>query len=249
MKTHSSRNVIVYSTIAFFVLGLLYCVFAPKVYSSKSHVALFRLKIEVPDSSLEDSHNRWIWIRDGLSLKSALFTEAILNSLSNKSELIKKEISRFPNKRLAYDYFNGLINIQFTGADENNYLVEVKAKNPQIAYELNRAVFDRLKFLAVNADQNRFDDLIKKLRSKQTELKKDREAYTYYDDKIKKLSFANIVEQKQKEMAFEVISSPTLNEVPIWPRMNIILLAAAFFGLVFGLAIDFVLTNLNLNLK
>lgn len=245
MKIHSSRKIIISSTAFFFALGLLYCAFAPKIYSSKSHVALFRLKIEVPDSSLEDSHNRWIWIRDGLSLKSALFTETILSTVAAKDELVRKEIAKFPNKRLAYEYFNGLINIQFTGADENNYLVEVKAKDPHIAYELNRAVFDRLKYLAVIADQNRFDDLITKLRSKQKELRKDRETFVYYNDKIKKLTFANLIEQKQKEMAFEVISSPSINEVPIWPRMNIILLATVFFGFIFGLAIDFVLTNLN----
>ncbi len=243
MTKFSSKTIIAGSVIPFLIIALIYCFAATKIYTSKSQVALFRLKIEDPGSNMEESRNRWIWIRDGLNLKSALFTETLLDNLIAKNALVKAEADRYPNKRLAYEHFHKLINIQFTGADENNYLVEVKAANPQIAYELNLAVFERLKYLAVIADQKKFDAVIAEIRLKQQELKDNRDTFDFYNDKIKKLTFSNIVEQKQKETAFEIITSPTLNEIPVWPNSQIILIIAGFIGLIFGMALDYVISS------
>ncbi len=239
MTKLSSKTIIVSSTLVFFLAGLIYCFTASKVYSSKSHIAIFRLKIEDPGSNMEESRNRWIWIRDGLNLKSALFTEFLLDDLLTKNADAKAVANKFPNKRLAYDHFSKMINVQFTGADENNYLIEVKAPTPQIALELNYMLFNRLKYLAVEADQKKFDELVAELRTKQQEQKGAN--FDFYEDKINKLTFAHIVEQKQKQSAVEVIASPQLNESPIWPRNKMILVVCAFIGFVFGLALDYVL--------
>lgn len=239
MTKLSSKTIIIGSVLVFILAGIIYSFTAQKVYSSKSHVAMFRLKIEDPGSNMEESRNRWIWIRDGLNLKSALFTEFLLDDLLSKNAEAKALAEKFSNKRLAYDHFSKMINIQFTGADENNYLIEVKAPTPQIALELNMMIFNRLKYLAVEADQKKFDELVTELRTKQQEQKGAN--FDFYEDKINKLTFSHIVEQKQKQSAVEVIASPQLNESPIWPRNKLIVAVFAFFGLIFGLALDYVL--------
>lgn len=247
MKNFTTKSTIIGCVLLFTLTGILYSVFAPKVYSSKSHVALFRLKIEDPDSGLEESRNRWIWIRDGLNLKSALFTEEMLTQLITKDETAKLITSNFPNKHISYEYFKSFLNIQFTGADENNFLVEVKAPNPKLAYEINKLVFERIKYLAVTADQNKFNNVLNVLKQKQKDNKKDLATYAYYKEKITKLTFNNILEQQQRENSFEVISPPLLNEIPVWPRGYLIIVVSAAIGLVFGVAIDFTAKSLKLN--
>jgi hypothetical protein len=247
MKKITTKSTIIGCALLFTLTGILYTFFAPKVYSSKSHVALFRLKIEDPDSALEESRNRWIWIRDGLNLKSALFTEDMLTQLIAKDETARLISSNFPNKHIVYEYFKTFLNIQFTGADENNFLVEVKAPNAKLAFNLNQLVFDRLKYLAVNSDKFKFENVLTTLKQKQKENKKDQAIYAYYKDKITKLTFNNVLEQQQRENSFEVISPPLLNEVPIWPRGYLIIVLSAVIGLVFGAAIDFAAKSLKLN--
>jgi LPS O-antigen subunit length determinant protein (WzzB/FepE family) len=239
MKNYSSKTLIIGSVLIFTFAGLLYSLLAPKVYSSKSHVALFRLKVEDPDSNMEESRNRWIWVRDGLNLRSALVTQEMIDKVIASDEAAKEIAKKFPNTHLAFEHFSKMIDIQFTGADENNYLVEVKSPSPQLSYALNQAVFERIKYLATTADQKKFDDLINAIKIKQQELKDDQSSYGYYQDKIKKLTLSNIIEQKQRENAFEIIAAPTLNEVAVWPRCYLILVTSAFIGLVAGLALDF----------
>lgn len=238
MKILSSKQVILSSILIFTIGGLGYALLAPKIYSSKSHIALFRIKIENPDSSSEETRNRWIWIRDGLNLKSAIITDELVEKIIQIDPTAKSISEKLKNKPLTNEHIKKFVNIQFTGADENNFLVEVKAPSAELAYNLNSLVFDRIKYLAIEADQKKFNDLIIELKKMQEKLKSKPQANAFYEDKIKKLIFNNIIEQKQRSDAFEVISNPVLNEHPIWPNRKLIILLSAIIGLVIGNAIN-----------
>lgn len=244
MKNLSTRTIVISSLVFFSIAGAAYSLITPKLYSSKSQVALFRLKIENSDSGSDESRNRWIWIRDGLNLKSAVVTDSIIEKIAQTEPSAKEMAPKFANTQLFYDHLKKYIDVQFTGADENNFIVEVKAPNPQFAFQLNTLVFERIKYLATVADKKNFEQLVSEIKIKQQDLKSDKESFAFYEDKIRKMTFNHIVEQKQRETAFEIISAPTLNDQPIWPRFKSIFTLSFLFGLVFGFGADFVLKNM-----
>lgn len=244
MKNYSTQKIVLSSLVIFTLIGSVYSLNAPKIYSSKSHVAIFRLKIENPDNSSDESRNRWIWIRDGLSLKSALVTDSIIETIAQSDETLKEMASSFDNKQLFNEHIKKFINVQFTGADENNFIIEVKAPTSKLALDLNTLLFDRIKYLATKADQKKFNELVTVIKKKQHQLIKDQAGHAFYDDKIRKLTFNHILEQKQKEEAFQVISKPTINDQPIWPRHKLLIGIFALIGLAFGLGLDYVLKSL-----
>lgn len=239
MKKISPNHLFLGTIVLCTIAGIAYSFLTPKIYISKSHVAIFRMKIENPDISSEESRNRWVWIRDGLNLKSALVTDEMLASLIETNTKARELAQQFPNKQLMMNYLNGLINIQFTGADENNFLVEVKAPSPTLAFELNSKIFERIKFLAVEADQANFNAVLVELKKKQMELQLEPETYAFYQDKIRKMIFNQIVEQKQRETSFQIISKPTINEKPIWPNTKLIIILSAFIGIVVGFGLRY----------
>lgn len=220
-------------TISFLITvsGIIYSFNAPPMYSSTSHVAIFRPNIENPDVGSEESRNRWIWIRDGLNLKSAIVTDTLLKTVLNT------------NEKLNIDYLKTLINIQFTGADENNYIIEVKAPTPILAYQLNSMLFNRVRYLAIDANQDKFNGILSELQKKQEEYKTDENTYSFYQDKIKKMIFDHTLEQKQRENTFEVIKYPNLNETPQASRANYIIVSSIIIGLVLGLFGEYLYYN------
>lgn len=243
MKNHSTKKIVLYSLLIFALIGLIYSLTTPPVYSSTSQIALFRLKVEDPDNSSEESRNRWIWIRDGLGLKSAIVTDYIIEKIAQSDETARELSSNFPNKHLYYEHLKKFINVQFTGADENNFIVEVKAPSAKLALDLNTLVFERIKYLATKADQQNFEELVTEIKKKQKEQTKDNTTFSFYQDKIMKMSFEQILTQKQKEQAIHIISSPKINNQAIWPKHKLIIAIFAFIGIVTGLAVDFVLKN------
>jgi hypothetical protein len=238
-KIISENRILLFCILLFTVVGIVYSLTTSKIYISKSHVALFRLKIETPDNNSEESRNRWIWIRDGLNLKSALVTDEMLESIIDTNSTAKILSVRYKNKQKMMDYLKSLVNIQFTGADENNFLIEVKATNPILAFDLNTKIFDRIKYLAVVADQSNFEMVLAELRKKQTELAAEPETFAFYQEKIRKMVFTHTVEQKQRESSFQVISKPDMNELPIWPNYKLIIVLFAFIGFVIGFCLEY----------
>jgi hypothetical protein len=240
MKKLLSQKLLLFSCIFIFLIAsLIYIKFSAKIYSSKSHIAMFRLKIDIPDGNSEESRNRWIWIRDGLNLRSALLTDEMLDQII-KSNKTAAEISKnYLSNTLAKNYIRSLANIQFTGADENNFLIEVKAIDPILAYELNKLIFNRIKYLATDADKNNFNEVLQDIKEKQNEFKLDPDTYHYYQDKIRKMVFSQTIEQKQREKSFQIISPPEINDSPIWPNHLAIILTMLFLGFVFGLGLEY----------
>lgn len=243
MKKISTSFILLTSFILFALMGAIYSFTTSKIYSSKSHVAIFRLKIENPEYNSDESRNRWIWIRDGLNLKSALVPDDLLKLLVEKNNAAKKLSVKYPTSILFFDALRKMINIQFTGADENNFIIEVKSISPELSFDLNTLIFERIRYLAVTADKDLFSAVIFQIKAKQKEFLNDKVSYNFYEDKIRKMTFNHILEQKQKEDSFKIIAPPSLNTIPAWPKPFLLIGVFSFLGLVWGLALDFILKN------
>lgn len=228
----------------FLAIGIFYAQTSEKIYSSKSQVALFRLKIEGPESGMEESRNRWIWIRDGLNIKSALMSDDVFEKILETDYQPQLELNQEQDKQKKIDYLKTLINIQYTGADENNYLIEVHAPTTELSLALNNLIFERLKYFAVEEDHINFLKIIAEVKEKQEELKNMPNVYSDYQDKLNKMIFTQTIEQKQRENAFHVISKPTLNNTPIWPNTKLIIISFGFIGIVIGLCIEYIARNI-----
>lgn len=244
MKILIKRHRVLFTIVVLFVLlSTTYTIIAPPIFLSKSHVVIFRPKIENPDAGSDESRNRWIWIRDGLNMKSALVTDTMLKKFIISNQTIAGLSKKHPSEQSTIDYLKSLINIQFTGADENNYIVEVKAPNALMAYELNNLIFERIRYLAIDAEQLKFKAILDDLQKKQVEIKADPDTYAFYKDKIKKMIFNHIIEQKQRESSFEVLIKPSVNESPVLPNKKFIIIFSTFIGIVLGLFCEFMLSS------
>lgn len=244
MKKKIKLHFVLFSIVGLSILlSTIYNTIAPDIFLSKSHVVIFRPRIENPDVGSDESRNRWIWIRDGLSMKSALVTDTMLKNIIISNPYVANLTKSHPNEQFTLNYLKSLINIQFTGADENNFIVDVKAPNALLAYELNSLIFERMRYLAIDAEQLNFNAILNELQKKQIELKADPDSYIFYRDKIKKMVFNHLIEQKQRESSFEILTRPSLNKNPIIPNKKFIIIFSTFIGIVLGLFCEFILAS------
>ena len=75
--------------------------------------------------------------------------------------------------------------------------------------------------------------MLQDIQEKQNEFKLDPDTYNYYQDKIRKMVFAQTLEQKQREKSFQIISKPEINDSPIWPNHIAIISTMLFLGFIF----------------
>lgn len=238
MKKIITQHFILFSTfILVFLIGLIYVFNLKKQYTSTSQVVIFRQKVENPDISSDELSNRWIWIRDGLNQKSALITEELLTSISSRNY-------KLPDKNKdRNETLKKFINIQFTGADENNFIIEVTSPDPYLSFDLNQALFKRLKHLAVDSYEINFNKIIDKLNSKKNELKNKAEESQFYEEKIKKMNFNHIIEQEQRKHSFEITKLPKINLTPNKSIKVFLLISICLIGIIFGFFLEFIYFN------
>jgi ABC-type Fe3+-siderophore transport system permease subunit len=238
------NKLVIYLPILLTLVAGIYAALTPTVHMSKSQVALFRHKIEDPDSGSEESRNRWVWIRDGLNIKSTLLAETHLKTFLEKPE-VKGKFAILPSDtNKAIGALKAMVNVQYTGADENNYIIEVKSTDAALALALNQSLFDRLKYLAVEINQADYESLKKSLLDYMETLVPASGEYTYFQNKIVKLNFEHNLEQNQRERAFQVITEPSQGSSIVWPKTLPLVALAFIAGLVLALAIEFLIFEL-----
>ena len=132
--------------ILFVLSSLAYIALAEKIYQISSRVAIFRIKFEDPDHGSDDSRNRWIWIRDGLNINSAVVSDVELKKFYDSSDLAKSATKKISDESAKLRFLRSLVNVTYTGADESNYIIDVKSTDPRLSLELNRHFFNYLKY-------------------------------------------------------------------------------------------------------
>ncbi|XGC79500.1 hypothetical protein ACES2L_09190 [Bdellovibrio bacteriovorus] len=224
------------TTLAFVLLALIYTLVTPKVYQSSSRAVVFRMKLESPDGASEESRNRWIWVRDGLSISSALVSDETLKKFIEESAVAKAAVEG-KSSGAQLGSLRNLVKIQYTGGDENNYIIEVKSSNKELALELNKYIFNNLRFLVTQKDQKDYEALLAKVQAESSNANSGERAY--FQDKLVKLKFEHVVNQAQKENLFQTISEPAVSDQPVWPKPLALLVVALLAGLVVGYLLEY----------
>ncbi|MGE5086241.1 MAG: hypothetical protein ACM3MG_08065 [Bacillota bacterium] len=229
------------TTVLFVLIALVYLAVTPKVYVASSRVAIFRMKIENPDNGSDEGRNRWIWIRDGLNINSALVSDDQLKKFIEANNSAKQATQKMSSENGKLKFLRKMVNVQFTGADENNYVIETKSSDPQLALDLNSHIFNNLKFLAVQKDNDDFKALEDKVAHEAAAYPKNSQEKSFYQNKLMKMKFEHLISQSQKEKVFQVISEPSVGEKAVWPKPLAILIVALLAGLVIGFVLEYLI--------
>lgn len=215
--------------IIFLLIGVFYTITATKIYQVDSQVLLLRNKFDSIELGTEESRNRWIWIRDGLNLKSLIVTDIDLNKFLAENK-IENEFNINALKKM--------IEIQYTGADNNNYIITVKGSDKNFIYKLSNHLFDRIKYLSTEKSQEEFSFILENLKKDSVQVPNNSIEQSNYQAQIRKIILAQSLDRSQRQNAFQIIQAPTLKEDPIWPRSKIIILTMGILGLLTGIFLD-----------
>jgi uncharacterized protein involved in exopolysaccharide biosynthesis len=225
--------------LVFICFGILYINLVQPVFSSTSRVVIFRNKVENPDEASDEARNRWIWIRDGLNVSSALVTDDLLRRFVERSSSAQSETKHLDSETAKLKFLKSLVKIQFTGADENNYQIDVQSSNQVLALELNQHVFAYLRYLSISKDSEDFNSIIQAVHAQAEEFAFNSPEFQFYKTKVMKLKFDHALSQTQRQKGFRVITYPHVDDKPIWPKPLAILIVFAVAGLLVGYSVLF----------
>lgn len=227
------------SVVIFLVSAMIYIAVAPKVYLTSSRVAIFRIKFEDPDHGSDDSRNRWIWVRDGLNINSAVVNDAEIKKFYESNEIGKFFTQKITDESEKIRFIRSLITVAYTGGDESNYIIDVKSSDHRLSFELNKYFFNYLKYLALQKDQDDFSTIISKIEETAKTLDIKSADYTMYKNKVAKMKFEQMIIQTQKERAYQIISAPAYSKNKIWPKNRSILALSLLIGIFVGFIAEY----------
>jgi len=218
--------------------GVIYALDSTPQYSAISKVAVFRQKFEVPEHSSEEARNRWVWIRDGLSVQSSIVNDSVLNEIKQTIPETKILLSHYDGEMAQRKALLKMINIQFTGADEFNFVLEVVSPIKDVSIQINKILLKRLEYLVVTQQQKIFDQVLKELKGKMGNAIPKSENYLYFQEQMRKMTFDYTLTQVQREQNFQVTMQPFADDKPIWPKKKFIVLIALFIGFIAGIGCE-----------
>lgn len=232
-----------------------YCALSPRWYEVSGTIVVHRQRVENPNSAAEDN-NRWIWVRDGMGLKESLLSDKSWLSAIQQNALLKERYRKFvaENTRsiaagkqvgateedLQIEFSQRLleqVSVDFTGGDSYSYLLRAKDEDPQFAKMLVMTLIERAKTKLVEENRVAYQTSLTSLRgligrTKSTELQQ------YLKHTEKQLRVAAVLFDSSSERRVEVVRTPHIPLVPIWPRPLLLLLVAILFGVTIGLAAE-----------
>ncbi len=223
----------------FAIAALIYIAATSKIYLISSRVAIFRIKFEDPDHGSDDSRNRWIWVRDGLNINSAVVSDVEIKKFIDSNDVAKIFTAKLTDDNDKIRFIRSLITVTYTGGDESNYIIDVKSTDARLSFEVNKYFFNYLKYLALQKDQDDFNTLIGNLETAAKNFDVKSSDYQMYRNKITKMKFEQTIAQTQKERAFQIISAPTFSKTKIWPKNQSILTLALLLGALMGVVTEY----------
>lgn len=227
------------SLIVFVLMAMIYISVTPKIYLVSSRVAIFRIKFEDPDRGSDDSRNRWIWVRDGLNINSAVVNDVEIKKFYDSNEIGKTFTQKILDESEKIRFIRSLITVTYTGGDESNYIIDVKSADPRLSFELNKYFFNYLKYLALQKDQDDFNTIISKLEATAKTLDIKSADYTMYKNKVAKMKFEQMITQTQKERAYQIVSAPAYSKNKIWPKNRSIIALSLLLGVFVGFIVEY----------
>ena len=234
MKSIIKFKTLALSTIICLIIGGAYIVISPKTYRAKSQALILRTKLDEENFNTEESKNRWIWIRDGLNLKTMLTSDLeLINFINaNKQDFLN------PDLNINLKNIKSMIEVTYTGADDNNYIIEVKSNNKLLTEKLNTFLFKRIKYLSIDKPQQEIEVIISELKKQADQYPANSNSHLLIQSKISKLNALKSIELIQNENRFQTIIPPTLETQPIWPNKKIVIFIAILMGVIFGISFE-----------
>lgn len=239
MKSIVRFKTIVTSTIITLLISGVYILISPKTYKAKSQALILRTKLDEENFNTEESKNRWIWIRDGLNLKTLVTSDLeLINFINaNKQDFLN------PDLNVNLRNIKSMIEVTYTGADDNNYIIEVKSNNKVLTEKLNKFLFNRIKYLSTEKPQEEYEVIINELKKEANLYPATSNSYQLIQSKISKLNALKSIELIQNANRFQTIVPPTMEVQPIWPNKKIIIFIGLLAGLIIGIAFELIIKN------
>ena len=239
MKSFVRFKTIVTSTIITLIISGVYILISPKTYKAKSQALILRTKLDEENFNTEESKNRWIWIRDGLNLKTLVTSDLeLINFINaNKQDFLN------PDLNVNLKNIKSMIEVTYTGADDNNYIIEVKSNNKILTEKLNKFLFNRIKYLSTEKPQEEYEVIINELKKEANLYPATSNSYLLIQSKISKLNALKSIELIQNANRFQTIVPPTMEVQPIWPNKKIIIFIGLLSGLIIGIAFELIIKN------
>jgi hypothetical protein len=142
-----------------------------------------------------------------------------------------------------FSYLNKNTKIQYTGADENNFLIETKASDPEVSLTINKLILSQLRYLNVEAFNENFEKTISIIENKKNTFSGIIETQKIYQDKIERMTLGHLIEQNQRELGFVIIKEPVLGRREHYLEFFLTVFAFAFIGIITGLAAETIISN------
>ncbi|MCB0418484.1 MAG: hypothetical protein KDD39_12605, partial [Bdellovibrionales bacterium] len=164
------------------IVAALYATLSPKQYLVSARVVVNRSQIEAPNLAMEDSKNRWVWVRDGYAIKEALLSGEFLNQLIDELPLLKERYARYQETQgaridavagathadLRAEFVAKLsreLSVDFLGGDSFTYVLSAKDANPLLAKRLLNKLMDRVRYLVVEEPKAAYQSALTSLQA------------------------------------------------------------------------------------
>lgn len=239
--------------------GIVYGKLSTPIYEVTASAVMIRSTMPPVVSVTPEPRNRWVWIRDGMSLKEMIqrddiFLEIIRESkeLSDRYIKFSSKFKEMENNDLLINYVQKLkssVEIQYTGGDSNIFIFKARDKNASVAKYIVEYLIKSLRTSYSDLMLNRRKDYLKELNHSAGNIIKDeiekRSSHgfgVWNQYKMNALSEAygrlyveNLLQNVQGRSNIKIIKIPHIPTSPIWPRMTLILLFSILGGSLIGL--------------
>ncbi|MCB0403243.1 MAG: hypothetical protein KDD51_00555 [Bdellovibrionales bacterium] len=248
---------IVIAVLASLSVAVLYRLLTPKQYTVFARVVVNRSQIETPNLALEDTKNRWVWVRDGYAIKEALLSGEYLGQLIDELPLLKERYSRFQDRQGArVDSVAGAtpadlraefvrqvskeLNVDFLGGDSFTYVLSARDPNPLLAKRLLSKLIDRIRYLVVEEPKAVYQNGLLLLRNERLK-KQNPTTQRFLDETYQSLLVASLLFEAQAPRRLEIVQRPAIPLESSWPKSARLFLLALAIGVTLGLALEYLI--------
>lgn len=237
--------------------GLVYGLVATKKYEVSARIVINRGQIEAPNLPMEESKNRWVWVRDGYAIKDSLVASDFLTGLIEKLPLLRQRFESFAeasvsrmarvsgasSSDLRAQFVSDLgkqISVDFLGGDSFTFVITVRDSAPLLAKEILSKLIDRIRFLVVDETRAGYEKSLALLRSEITK-KHSGATRAYLGETYQNLLAHSVLFEAQADKRVEVVQQPAIPLDATWPQPDRLLLFALLLGLAVGFCLEYVL--------
>lgn len=226
--------------------------FIPEEFTSDAKIVIRRHRL--PETS-EETKNRWVWVRDGLSISEEILADEFLREVVVKNAVLNKRYGLSNNTTTNIDQAISDIRqqykISYTGGDANAFEIQTRDTDKSVAKSLAILAIERIEYLYVQEVGQLYEKALQTV-SRQLEAtiqqrhKAQTAQHTLLDIQIDALQKAHdpllalvLVHRVETPSLVRVVRSPVEAKHRAWPRLDLLALFGGLAGFCFGLATEF----------